>query len=344
MLGRAGKGLCALALLMTLGGCLRYVPAHDGEEKKYFAGKEAFIAFEDNQRKRLNDLLQARSTLASGPGADSYFLGEGDVFDLSVFEVPELNTTVRVRPTGDISLPLIGTVAVAGKSEGEVQDLLHERLSKFVRHPQVRIFIKEYNSHRVSVIGEVSKPGVYPLQRRNYSLVELISSAGGKTERASGRLVLIPAQTATTSQQANGIEIFFDDLIGSSEKPPLIVPLVANDTVLIPESGSVQVDGEVLKPGSVPLSSRMTLLGSIAASGGLTYSADVSRVELIRELGGGTKAIMPVDLEAIALRGEKDLRLRDGDVVRVPSEPSRFATRQVVESINKLFSFSSQVR
>src|SRR5262249_851809 len=91
------------------------------------------------------------------------------------------------------------------------------------------------------------------------------------------------------------------------------------------------------KPGSFALSSKMTILGSIASAGGLTYSADMSSVELFRDLGDGKKALLPVNLEQIALHDGQDVALRDGDVVRVPSHRRRFFTRQIVDAVNALF-------
>ena len=131
-------------------------------------------------------------------------------------------------------------------------------------------------------------------------------------------------------------EVYFDDLVGTHNNRPLTIPLHSGDTIVVPEAGTVQIDGEVNKPGSYQLASRMTLLGAIASASGLSYSAAVDKIEVIRELGGGQKALVTVDLEKIALREGEDIRLRDGDVVRVPSAPGRFATRQVINAVNGL--------
>jgi protein involved in polysaccharide export with SLBB domain len=134
-----------------------------------------------------------------------------------------------------------------------------------------------------------------------------------------------------------GIEIDLEDLVGQSGQRPLLVPLLPGDTIVVPEAGRYEVDGEVLHSGSFVLASRTSALGAIAAAGGFTYSADVKKVEVIRDIGAGKKAAVTLDLEEVGLRGGRDLRLRNGDVVRVPSEPGRFFRRQVVETLNGIF-------
>ena len=369
--------LCSIAFLsLVSSGCVRYTPSQkeiassnntdDGKTAgELIADKEAFFEFEKNQQQRLQELVATRNTQAGTEAGSTYRVGVGDVLEFNVFDVEEFkDTTVRVRPSGFISLPLVGAVKVTGLSETEVQDEVTKRLGQFIRHPQVNVFISEYAANKVSVIGEVFKPGSYVLKRTDYSLIELLSEAGGRKEKSSGRIILIPGKevvtnvgstsVASTEQQLalaearaslstdgslNGIEIYFDDLAGSSKKNPISIPLRPGDTIVVPEAGEVQVDGEIKKPGSVPLSSRMTLLGAIASAGGLTYAADVASVEVIRELQSGKKALFSVDLEKLAIAEGQDIRLRDGDVIRVPSSGGRFITRQVVDVLNSIVSF-----
>ncbi|HQH28349.1 MAG TPA: polysaccharide biosynthesis/export family protein, partial [Oligoflexia bacterium] len=296
-------------------GCLRYVPsrrelAKEGDAPAY-AGEEAFYSLERIQEKRLNEIIARRNAERAGRGPSSYRIGAADLIEFTVFDVPELNVKVRVRPAGDITLPLIGSVTAQGKTEAELQDEVTRRLKNFLHSPQVQVYIAEYSANKVWVIGEIQKPGAYPLIRDDYSLIELLAEAGGRTDKASGILILIPdaspgiaeiaqSDPAVRTQLAqaaahNGIEIHFDDLVGSVSKPPLYVPLRAGDTIVASESGMVQVDGEVNRPGSYQLASRMTLIGAIAAASGLTYSANVKEVEVVRELGSGQKSLITVD-------------------------------------------------
>ena len=342
--------LLATALLLLpvfFSACLRYVPkrseiaAEQGADAAHYADADTFFSLEKDQEARLKQLTEERvKTRSSG----TYKLGVEDEVDLSVFDVAELNKKVRVRPNGTISLPLIGEVNAAGLTEEELQQEVASKLTKFVHQPQVNAYISEYAAHKVWVVGEIHRPGPYALKRDNYSLIELLSEAGGRTEKAAALLVLVPAENQQERvsgpaplDRVHGVEIYMDDLMGSVEKAPLVLPLRAGDTVIVPEVGNIQVDGEVTKPGSFPLASRMTLLGAVATSGGLTYSADVDQVEVIRELGAGKKALVTVNLEKLALHEGSDIRLRDGDVVRVPSHKGRFAARQVINVLNSFF-------
>lgn len=353
------KRLAVIILLVTLSGCLRYTPARDEitDDKSIVVSEDAFFSFEHEQEDRLKRLMAKRAVTGQGLSQSDYKVGPEDLLQISVFDVDELNTTVRVRPSGTISLPLIGTLMVAGLTEEELKQALTEKLDKYLQVPQVHVFVEEYGAHRVSVIGEVFKPGSYSLKRNDYSIIELLSEAGGRSERASGRVILIPAPEKTPGQPnnpefqaalaqarakmgtANGIEIFFDQLSGSVNQAPLMIPLRPGDTIIVPEAGKVQVDGDIKAPGSYPLSARMTLLGAIASAGGLTYSSNVHKVEIIRELEAGKKAALSIDLEKFTIGEGQDIRLRDGDVVRVPSASGRFVTRQVTDAINSILSF-----
>lgn len=352
---------CVALLMLLTSSCLRYVPSqHEmaGGRKAdsiETADPELFRSFEHLQHTRLDDLIKQRSSLIRRGAADAYNVGAGDIVDISVFDIPELNVSERVAVDGSISLPLVGTFYVGGLTEDQIREALKPKLKPFVVDPQIRVFIKEYNARKISVVGEVAKPGVYPLKGTRYTVLDLISEAGGRTGKAGYTVVLIPALETvavenTTSPSTpsatlpdegkrHGIEIQFDDLVGSVEKLPLTIPLVEGDTIVLPETGSVQVDGEVKRPGSVPLTPRMTLMGLIASAGGLTYSADVGSVEVIRELGEGKKVMLSVNLDNLALKNRQDVALRSGDVVRVPSAMGRFITRQIVDAINTLFRF-----
>ncbi len=380
-----------LFAMSVFSGCLTYTSAigdpedfdensTGGSQAGGFRGKDAFFQVEQDHQQRLTRLIQSRLAQSlNGARDNEYLIGVGDLIEIQVFDVEELNRRVRVRPTGHISLPLVGLIPAAGMSEEELQRALARRMNEFMHSPQPQVFISEYSSQKVSVIGAVAKPGTYALSRSGYSLIEILSEAGGRTALASGSVVLIPSgvqkqqkvlqrtrlsgkdraifrssgtQSSTikapdtiiaapslTAPSLTGIEVFFDQLVGSANTPPINVPLKAGDTIIIPEAGSVKVDGEVKKPGSYKLDARTTLLGAIASAGGLTFSADQDEIEVIRELGAGEKALLRVDLDSLSSNTSNDVRLRDGDVVRVPSQPGLFAIRQLVDGFSSLISF-----
>ncbi len=343
-------------MLASLSGCLRYVPARD-ETLSGMAGAEEFYSIEKNEKEKLASLLGSRKSLYSrGADVGSYRIGVGDVVDLKVFDVPELNSSARVRPDGNFSLPLIGEIHAENKTESELQADITQKLKKFVTSPSVNLFITSYEGRKVSAIGEVTKPGVYPLKQGMTSIVQVLSEAGGRTARAANHIILLPSTAADGSSVASqslvektaadaGVHIDMDDLLGTSNSGvPILVPLVAGDTIVVPEAGTVEVDGEVVKPGSYPISSKESILGAVAAAGGFTYSADVEKVEVIREINNGKKAALSFNLQDVALKNGKDVRLRNGDVVRVPSAAGRFVTRQTVDFFNKLINMNVSSR
>ena len=343
-------------------GCIKYTPSREEVERERgssstslnnLGSEEEFNAYEQALINRLQQLIAERSYLLTATHEhNGYAVGPGDVLQVDVYGFGDLKTESEVSPNGTISLPLIGEADVKGRDLSAVKRQLSGLYSRYIRNPRIDVAIKNYHSNRVSVIGEVQRPGMYPLRRNGQLLTELLSEAGGKNQLASNRLILLPAPrldssavptlttasiTAPSSNSGMGVEIEMESLLGKLDQRPLLIPLIAGDTVVVPEAGNFEVDGEVQQPGSFKLTSSTSVIGAIAAAGGFTYSADVKKVEVIRDIGGGRKALASLDLEEVGLRGGRDIRLRSGDLVRVPSEPGLFFERQVVEALNSLF-------
>ncbi|MBI1649594.1 sugar transporter [Hyphomicrobium sulfonivorans] len=132
------------------------------------------------------DRLMASAT----PGSSGYKVGPQDVLEISVFKVPELSRSVQVADAGSINLPLVGEVDAAGKTARDLEQELTRKLGdKYLQSPQVTVFVKEYNSRRVTIEGAVKKPGVYPIRDRA-SLLQFISIAEGLTELADTEIVV----------------------------------------------------------------------------------------------------------------------------------------------------------
>jgi len=128
---------------------------------------------------------------AATSSTSSLRLGTGDLVDVGVYNVPELTTKARVSSKGEIYLPLIDYVQVAGLTAEEAEGLIQKRLSDggFVKNPHVTLFVDQYASQGASILGEVAKPGVYPVPGQQ-RLFDLISAAGGFTDKA-GRSITI---------------------------------------------------------------------------------------------------------------------------------------------------------
>jgi polysaccharide biosynthesis/export protein len=348
-LGRAVSSILFVVFTaIFLIGCLRYVPSRKeidsqrGSIPSNIGGSEEFKAYEAKLRKEAESLAQERSTLLQAQSNSTYRIGPRDLLSIEVFGLSDLAGDFEVTPAGTVSVALVGDVPVVGLTLAEARDRLNHEYKKFVRQPQVKLSVKDYQSQRISVVGEVNKPGMYALKTEGRLITDLLAEAGGKTDRAGNRVILIPAPRGdqeSGAPQTRGIEIDLEDLTGGVDRRPLLIPVMAGDILTIPEAGSFQVDGEVNKPGSFPLPPKISTQGAIASAGGFTYSANVNNVEVVRDIGNGRKASMTVNVEDIALNGGRDIRLREGDIVRVPSESGRFARRQVVEVLNGMFRF-----
>jgi polysaccharide biosynthesis/export protein len=180
----------------------------------------------------LGALLLAGCATTSTPKVDNserpFRIGREDVLDVTVWRDPDLSRTVPVRPDGIITMPLVGEVMAAGRTPDELADELKKKLAPYVQEPRLTVIVREVNSSRVFVTGEVTHPGAYPLRGR-ISLVQAIALAGGFTDFAnSDRILLI-----RTGEDGTRIPVRFRDLVGRSKDAPELI-LRPGDTVIVP--------------------------------------------------------------------------------------------------------------
>lgn len=169
-------------------------------------------------RMELSRASERYSALAT-PGNDGYRIGSQDVLDISVFKAPDLSKTVQVAESGSINLPLVGEVGAAGKTASGLERDLEAKLgAKYLKSPQVTIFIREYNSQRVTLEGAVKTPGVYPIRGQN-TLLQSIATAGGlDREKSSNNAVVF--RTINGVRTATRFDV--DNILtGSAEDPQI---------------------------------------------------------------------------------------------------------------------------
>jgi polysaccharide export outer membrane protein len=158
---------------------------------------------------------QVNSTDAfHGYGGSEFRLGPDDVIEVFVWKEPELSTTVVVRPDGKVSLPLIGELPTSGKTAVELQSEIGQKLTQYISNPVVNVMVKEVNSAKVSVLGEVKTPGIYKIKDRA-TVLDVIALAGGFTEYAKRSKVTI-IRPASTGEQKR-IMLNVDDQIKRSK-------------------------------------------------------------------------------------------------------------------------------
>jgi polysaccharide export outer membrane protein len=124
------------------------------------------------------------SSPKSATNDPTYIIGEADVLDINVWKEPDVSRTVPVRPDGKISLPLLNDVQAAGLTPMQLQQQITEKLRKFLTEPQVTVIVTQINSQRVYIMGEVNRPGTFPLVPK-MTILQLITTAGGFTQFAN---------------------------------------------------------------------------------------------------------------------------------------------------------------
>lgn len=245
-------------------------------------------------------------------------IGVGDLLQVEVFGLEELGREIRVLRDGTISLPLLGSLPLAGLTVSQAEQKIAQTLSErqLVNDPQVYIVVKEHVSYSVSVQGAVRKPGVYEIGGRK-TLLEIIGDAGGLEERA-GTMIFILRRTPSGHEEK--IEINADRLIERGDVS-LNVALEPGDIVTVPHQRThyVYVNGAVRTPGQVDFlsSEGITVLQAITAAGGLTERANSGSIHVIRQRPDGTQERIKVNLKKIKKGNETDLPLEKNDVVVV---------------------------
>ena len=142
-------------------------------------------------------LAELRAERNADDFASSFSLGSGDVIQISAPDLEEFGTDrqVRISPEGTVELPIVGVMPAAGLTDQQFSDELRRRLAKYVKDPQVEIFVKDYFGRDVAVVGAVPKPGLYDLTSPGDTLLDALNRAGGMTDRNAGTIILIPANS-----------------------------------------------------------------------------------------------------------------------------------------------------
>ncbi len=244
------------------------------------------------------------------PPDKDYIIGPEDVLDVQVWGSKELNQIVFVRPDGRLSLPLVGEIAVAGKTVQQLQDHLSAVYEKTVKGAVVTVIVKDIKSRPVYFVGGFGRPGVMQLTRE-LSLLQAISIVGGVLPNAD-------SEKGFLLRGDKRIPIDFNRLVqrGDLTQNPKLEP---GDSVVVPLADSVYVSGEVKLPGAVKYTGDLTVLKAITQSGGMTPLAAAGRVDILRG-GAEKKERIRVDVDKMMRSpdGNPDLRLQPNDIIFVP--------------------------
>lgn len=270
----------------------------------------------------------ATSSDSSAPAPPTVLLpiSIGDELEVSVFGVPEMGAHERVDGAGNINLPLIKSVHVAGLTGDAAEAVIEKRLRDggFLNDPHVSIFVKEYSSSGIAVLGEVQHPGVYPANGPR-KLWDMILAAGGATDRA-GTGVLIRHRDSNQAEQLT-LSNNPEEAIKSN------VEVAPGDSIVVERAGVVYVLGEVKHAsGYVMAGNSMTVLQALAKAEGPTENAALNRASLLRKQASTTRQI-PVDLKQMLTAKAQDVSMQDGDILFIPGHRGRYAAHNTLQTI-----------
>jgi len=253
-------------------------------------------------------------------------IGIGDLLQITMFGTQDFNSDFRVSSSGDISLPPLGMVHVAGLSTSEAERLIERQLVEggFYREPRVSVFAKEYATQGVSILGEVKNPGVYALLADRH-LLDLLSQAGGLTPNASRTISVTHAGQNTPSV----VTLSLDPELAATSNPAIL----PGDTVVVATAGVVYVIGDVNKPGGFVMNdNQLTVLQALALAGGNSPMAALDRAQIVRQVKGA-REIVPISLKRIVSGRDKDVRLQAEDILFIPSSAGKNAFSRSMQAI-----------
>ena len=302
---------------------------------------------EFNERLKEAGLAERDNASRSYP---DYRIGPEDLLEISVFEVAELSRSVRVSASGEISLPLLGVVRVRGLSALETERLLTELLrQKYMKDPQVTVFVREYRSDPISVLGAVRTPNIYYIQTQK-TLLEVLAMAGGFSEtlRTPGRTIQVvrksartdagsaapvPDGAAGTPDQHQVIEVPIKGLLQSGDSK-WNVWIYPGDSVKVTLAGNIYVAGNVVRPGAFPLTDfdNLSAVQALALAGGTSKAASRKNAAIIHLNEDGTRIERKIDLGRIMRGQDPDTALGPNDILFVPGSVGREAAMRAVET------------
>jgi len=263
----------------------------------------------------------------AGAAGEGYRIGPGDVLHVAVYGHDDLTQNVVVQPGGNFPFPLVGTVQAAGATAEEVEARISRQLARgFLRDAQVSVAVREYRSQVVYVVGDVARPGTYPLAGET-RIVEILSRAGPLSPSAGSEVLIVrpvgqtgrpvlpdevarPAGApgtgkATTALDPTAQVLHVDVRAIQAGRLDQNLAIRPNDTVFVPPAEQVFVTGEVKNPGAFPFREGITARQAVALAGGFTTDASTGGARVVREIGG----------RPTTLKIKIDERLRPGDTL-----------------------------
>ncbi len=242
--------------------------------------------------------------------APDYTAGPQDVLEITVFGEGEISGKFPIESDGTFNFPLIGRVRGGGQTLRAIERELHDRLADgYLQNPQISVGIGQFRSQRIFIVGEVGRPGTYPLTAK-MTLIEALATAGSTSSNAAGHVLIVKGSRATkdasdpraaSEVQQVDLAAFRAGLLGDN------VVLRDGDVILVPRAESIYVLGQVKTPGAIPLEKDVTVMQALALAGGVAERGSLTRIRIFRMING----------KKVELKAGLDDPVRAGDTVMV---------------------------
>lgn len=226
---------------------------------------------------------------ASGPAPaapvqQDYRLGAGDSIGVQVYQSPDLSVDARVSETGVISYPLLGTVQLGGLTISEAEKKIADALltGGFVKVPQVNIVLRQVRGNQISVLGQVSRPGRFPLETFNTRVSDMLAAAGGTTALGDDQLIITGQRDGKPFRKVIDIPALFLDQKSNND-----IVLSGGDTLYVNKAAVFYIYGEAQRPGPYRIERGMTVMQALAQGGGPTVRGSQNRLRLHRRDAAG---------------------------------------------------------
>ncbi len=267
----------------------------------------------------------ASGSSASISGMSDDPISEGQVIHVSVFNAPDLSLNTRVSESGDIAVPFLGVVHVAGLSSTEIGKMLASQFvsRELLMNPEITVTV-EASATGVTVLGEVHSPGIFPLAGK-HDLSDMLALAGGLTAN-TGRIIEISNHRNPESKEY----IPWDPTMHNTSNYDRA--LRPGDRVLVRACGIAYVGGNVSKPGAYSLcgSPKMTLSEVLSLAGGIIPLSSPNHTVLIRPRPDGAKVSMEIDAHKVLVAKAPDMIVQEDDIIYVPSSGMKNAATRAL--------------
>lgn len=232
----------------------------------------------------LASFVLLQGAMAQTQEKNDYRLGAGDAVRITVFQNPDLSVEGRVSENGSISFPLIGNVALGGLSIGAAEKKIADALKSggFLRQPQVNIVLVQMRGSQASVLGQVNRPGRFPLETANIRVSDMLALAGGATAQADDVVILTGVRDGQPVRKLIDIPALF---LGNQSQDDILV--MAGDTLYVQKAPVFYIYGEAQRSGAFRIERGMTVMQGLATGGGPTARGTENRLQLHRRDANG---------------------------------------------------------